>query len=209
VWQSALALLVAGGLAGCSGASTDHSSADSSVQRVQLAADMPIAPPTRPPMPVAPPPERLPGEPVRPPMPDRPPPRVDPISEERDNLYRENLALRAANEQLMKAGVAKGHVRHVVLLWLKKPGDAAIRKTIIETTASLRDVPGVVDVVAGTMLPSERKVVDSTYDVGVIITFKNEQALRDYDQHPKHLKAVNEVLKPNVEKLLVYDFVEN
>ena len=63
-----------------------------------------------------------------------------------------------------------------------------------------------VDVRSGPPLPSTRPVVDASYDVGVLMTFTDEQALRDYASHPTHVKLVEEVLKPNADRYKVFDF---
>ena len=96
-------------------------------------------------------------------------------------------------------------VTHVVLCWLKTPGDEAGRQRITETTRTLESIPGVVNVTVGRAMPSTRPVVDSSFDVGIVITFADEPALRAYDQHPAHKQAVETVLRPLVAKLLIYD----
>jgi hypothetical protein len=102
------------------------------------------------------------------------------------------------------AGEAK--VAHVVVAWLKKPGDATARDAIVHSSASLRSIPGVVEVRAGEVIPSSREVVDSTYDIGILVTFRDEAAMRAYGNHPAHQKVVEEVIKPHVERYRVYDF---
>ena len=99
-----------------------------------------------------------------------------------------------------------GGVTHVVLVWLKNPGDANARNALIDASYQLRSVPGVVDVRAGLPLPSTRPVVDSSYDVGLVMTFTDEKALQDYATHPTHLKLVEDVLKPNADHYRVFDF---
>jgi hypothetical protein len=96
-------------------------------------------------------------------------------------------------------------VTHVVLVWLKTPGDAAGRERIVETSKTFRTIPGVVGVMAGRPLPSTRPVVDSSFDVAIVMTFEDESALRAYDVHPTHKRAVEDVLRPLVGKLLIYD----
>ena len=103
---------------------------------------------------------------------------------------------------------AAERVTHVVLVWLKTPGNAAARTKIIETSKTFATIPGVVRVTSGTALPSTRPVVDSSYDVAVVMTFEDEAALRAYDGHPTHKKAVEEVLRPLAGKILIYDFTE-
>src|SRR5688572_22888091 len=67
-----------------------------------------------------------------------------------------------------------GSVEHVVLFWLKTPGDEAGRQRIIEESHKLREIPGVVKLAVGHAMPSTRPVVDSSFDVGLVITFKDE-----------------------------------
>ena len=63
------------------------------------------------------------------------------------------------------------------------------------------------DIQTGPVLPSTRPVVDSSYDVGVVVTFRDAEAIQGYLTHPTHLKVLNEVLKPNADHYRVYDFV--
>ena len=106
----------------------------------------------------------------------------------------------------MQQQARPGDVEHVVIIWLKEPGNADARQQLIERSYEFRNIPGIKSVVAGPMVPSERKTVDSTYDVGVVMTFESEQAMRAYDQHPIHQQAVREVLQPLASKFIVYDF---
>jgi hypothetical protein len=98
-------------------------------------------------------------------------------------------------------------VTHVVLCWLNQPGDAAARQKLIDASHTFADIPGVAAISAGTPLPSTRPVVDSSFDVGVMIEFVSEDALRAYEQHPIHQKAVAEVLRPLTKRLVIYDIV--
>lgn len=107
----------------------------------------------------------------------------------------------AAGESPTQAGVV-----HVLVAWLKQPGNADDRRMVIEASNNFKKVPGVLDVYAGPVLPSDRAVVDSTFDVGVVMLFKDEQSLKAYVTHPGHERAVKEVLGPKVERAKVYDF---
>ena len=95
---------------------------------------------------------------------------------------------------------------HVVVCWLKKPGDAEARCKVMEASAVLRSIPGVLDVHAGTMIPSSRKTVDSSFDVALVIVLENEEVLRQYVTHPIHQKIVRETIQPLVRKYVAYDF---
>ncbi len=99
-----------------------------------------------------------------------------------------------------------GRVAHAVFCWLKDPADAAARQKIIDATYGFRRLPGVVDVYIGDKIASPRTAVDSSYDLGLVILFKNEQAMRDYEKSDLHQKAVTEVLQPNAKQITIYDF---
>ena len=101
-----------------------------------------------------------------------------------------------------------GQVTHIVLMWLKQPGDAAAIDKIIATSREFAKIPGVVSVRAGRALPSTRPVVDDSFDVGLAMTFTDAAALNAYEVHPQHVKAVREVLRPLAERILVYDITE-
>ncbi|OQX72361.1 MAG: hypothetical protein B6D61_13840 [Bacteroidetes bacterium 4484_249] len=96
-------------------------------------------------------------------------------------------------------------VHHIALFWLNEPGDQSTIKRITDASKSFSDIPGVLNVVVGTSVPSDRPVVDDSFDVAVIITFSDEQAYHNYLKNPKHLNAVEHLLKHFVRKIIVYD----
>ena len=97
-------------------------------------------------------------------------------------------------------------VEHVVVVWLKSPGNAEHRRQIIDESAILRGIPGVIGLRIGEMIPSERSIVDSTFDVALIVSFADQAALDAYLTHPVHVELVENTLKPLVERVRVYDF---
>ncbi len=105
-----------------------------------------------------------------------------------------------------RAGDTGGTVEHVVVVWLKTPGDLEARQRVITASQVLASIPGVVSLKAGTVLPSERPVVDSSFDVALSVTFTDLQAMQDYLHHPAHVRLVEKTLKPLVEKIRVYDY---
>lgn len=100
---------------------------------------------------------------------------------------------------------AAQRVGHIVVFWLKQPGDEAARRRIIEASRSFRSIPGVVAVEAGERLPSPRANVDKTFDVAVVMWFRDTDALEQYQVHPKHQAMLRE-MGPLVERAVVYDF---
>ncbi|MEN9358979.1 MAG: hypothetical protein RL095_514 [Verrucomicrobiota bacterium] len=99
-------------------------------------------------------------------------------------------------------------VEHLVFCWLNQPGNEAGRQRLIATAKELADLPGVLSVRAGTAVPSERPIVDASFDVGIAIRFDSVASMQAYLTHPRHQEAVKTVLKPLTRKVLVYDIVE-
>ena len=102
---------------------------------------------------------------------------------------------------------APGTVSHVVVCYLKQPGDAAARRKIIDASKDFRSIPGVLDVEVGNVLPSTRSIVVNDYDVALVITYRDVAAMNQYVNHPLHQKALREVLQPLTSKVVVYDFI--
>jgi len=104
--------------------------------------------------------------------------------------------------------VASPRLEHVVLLWLNDSGNADHRQQIMEISKTFAEIPSVIDVRVGSMIPSDRSIVDSTFDVGIIVSVADEQGLEEYLVHPIHEAAKDNVLLPLVEKIQVFDFAE-
>ncbi|HWO99772.1 MAG TPA: Dabb family protein [Methylococcus sp.] len=118
------------------------------------------------------------------------------------------LAASAARGEVPPAAPS-GPVHHVVIVWLKEHGSEAARQRYIENSRQLGKLPMVVHYRVGTALPSDqRTVVDSSYDVAIVASFANREALGDYLAHPEHRRILDESLKPLVDRVVVYDFQE-
>ena len=102
-----------------------------------------------------------------------------------------------------------GVVHHVVLCWLKDPGNTLHIDKIVDQTYEYSPLPGIVSVAAGASLASSRPVVDDSFDVGIVMTFASSEALAAYLDDPKHQRATEEVLRPLVERLVIYDIRED
>ena len=102
----------------------------------------------------------------------------------------------------------KIRVNHVVLCWLKDSGNKQQKEFIINASKNLAKIPGVMEVRVGSVIPSERKIVDDSFDVGIYMTFRSVEDMNAYVVHPDHQRIVQDELMPIVERLVVYDFVE-
>jgi hypothetical protein len=90
---------------------------------------------------------------------------------------------------------------------MKDRNDQAAREQLLSAADALRQIPGVGSVAAGKVLPSNRMVVDSSYDVAYVIAFPSKEAMQAYVQRPEHVRLKSEVLDRYVARYLVYDFV--
>lgn len=101
-----------------------------------------------------------------------------------------------------------GQIEHVVLIWLQDPGNRMVRDRIAATARTFPEqIPGIVSMSIGDPLPSDRDIVDDSFDLALVMRFASAQALADYTVHPVHEKAVATVLTPHLRRLQVYDVV--
>jgi hypothetical protein len=109
------------------------------------------------------------------------------------------------------AGIASSDqnkkITHVVMVWLKEPGNEQQRATFIKASKQLNDLPGIVSRHVGVVVASDRKIVDDTFDVAVSVTLENKQALKAYLNDPRHKKILHDKIKPLINRIVAYDFV--
>ena len=99
-------------------------------------------------------------------------------------------------------------IQHVVLCWLKEPGNQLHRNQIIEVSKTFRNIPGVLEVRVGEVIESDRAIVDDSFDVAILVVVPDGKYFQDYLDHPLHQTTKTQVLLPLVEKVVVYDFQE-
>ena len=97
-------------------------------------------------------------------------------------------------------------VSHVVIVWLKEPGNAQMREKFINASRALETLPGVLSRHVSAVIPSDRPKVNDTFDVAVTVTFENAQALEKYMKSQKHKSMLKDQLKPLVNRIVVYNF---
>lgn len=101
----------------------------------------------------------------------------------------------------------RAEIYHVVICWLKEPDNEQQRQKLIDEAQSMKEIEGVLAVEVGTMLPSNREIVDSSFDIGIIMSFKDRRTMHAYLSDPAHQRATREILAPLTKKVVVYDFV--
>ncbi len=100
----------------------------------------------------------------------------------------------------------KATVVHVVLVWLKEPGNPEHRQRIIDASRTFETIPGVIDVSVGEVVLSDRPIVDDSFDVGLYLTFSSVEAMNTYLADDRHQQALRDVFRPLSERYIVYDF---
>jgi len=98
-------------------------------------------------------------------------------------------------------------ITHVVMVWLKQPGNESQRSAFIKASEELNNLPGIISRHVGVVQASDRAIVDDTFDVAVTVTMKNKAALDAYLNNPKHKKILKEKIKPLTNRVVAYDFV--
>ncbi|MGN6727674.1 MAG: Dabb family protein [Tepidisphaeraceae bacterium] len=99
---------------------------------------------------------------------------------------------------------AAGQAQHVVICWLKPGAD---RDAVLHTANDYARLPGVLDVRAGYALSSAVPNVEAGYDIAMVVTFRNDAALRAAEANPI-LQQINDgPMRDNVAKTVVYDTV--
>ncbi len=95
---------------------------------------------------------------------------------------------------------------HVVIFWTHPAKPDAAAALIAGAEQYLRPIPGVLHFHIGKMVPSQRPVVEQSYQVALNLVFPSKQAQDDYQVHPLHVEFIEKAFKPNCQKVVVYDF---
>jgi len=98
-------------------------------------------------------------------------------------------------------------ITHVVMVWLKEPGNEQQRTAFIKASKQLDSLPGIINRHVGVVLPSDRGIVDDTFDVAVTVTMESKAALKAYLNNPKHKEILDKKIKPLINRVVAYDFI--
>jgi hypothetical protein len=99
-----------------------------------------------------------------------------------------------------------GGIDHIVIVWLKRPGNADDKAKLVATSKELqRALPVMRGMSYGSPLPSERPVVDDTFDLAFVMRFANRNDLAAYEKSAIHQHAAKEILRPLSRKIVIYD----
>ena len=105
------------------------------------------------------------------------------------------------------AAARSGQVTHVMLFWLKRPGNFDDQNFLLRALRTLRRVRGVNDARLGRSLPVARPGVEQSFDLGVLIIFRDREALEKFERDQRREQAIDAMLRPLVRQYTVYNFV--
>ncbi len=111
----------------------------------------------------------------------------------------------SAGEPRKQTVIEPGGFLHSVYFWLKNPDNEDDRKAFEEHLGMFIDSSQYVkSKFIGTVAPSEREVVDSSYTYALILTFETKEDQDKYQAEPVHLKFVEDA-QHLWSKVVVYD----
>ncbi|MDQ0229171.1 Dabb family protein [Metabacillus malikii] len=94
---------------------------------------------------------------------------------------------------------------HIVLLKLKPSVTIDEQEEVVKYTYTFKEtIQGIVDISAGINITEEMEHKHG-YTIGIRITFADQQACRDYIQHPQHQTFLKRI-SPIVEGIVIMDY---
>jgi hypothetical protein len=111
-----------------------------------------------------------------------------------------------ASHQAESAAPRSGQVTHVMLFWLKRPGNIDDQNVLLRGLRAVRRVGGVNDARVGRPLPVDRPGLEQSFDLGVVIIFRDREALEKFERDSRRRGAFDAMLQPLVRRYFVYNF---
>ena len=93
-------------------------------------------------------------------------------------------------------------IRHTVVFRLKHPQGSAAEQDFLATLARLQEIPGV-----EAFEPLRQVSPKNAFTFGLSMEFTNAEAYRGYNEHPDHVRFVQERWIPEVADFLEIDYV--
>src|SRR5437016_13777970 len=87
------------------------------------------------------------------------------------------IALSLAPTGAQAAAPRSGQVTHVMLFWLKRPGNVDDQNYLLRALRTLRRVRGVSDMRVGRPLLVDRPGLEDSFDLRVVLIFRDRDAL--------------------------------
>src|SRR5438067_13130687 len=122
-------------------------------------------------------------------------------------LFLTCIALSLAPTGAQAVATRSGQVTHVMLFWLKRPGNVDDQNFLLRALRTLRRVRGVNDVRFGRSLPVAPPGLEQSFDLGAVVIFRDREALEKFQRDQRREQAIDAMLRPLVRQYTVYNFV--
>jgi len=122
-------------------------------------------------------------------------------------LFLTCIALSLAPAGAQAVATRSGQVTRVMLFWLKRPGNVDDQNYLLRALRTRRRARGVNEVRFGRPLPVDRPSVEQSFDLGVVMTFRDREALEKFERDQQRKQAMDAMLGPLVRQYTVYNFV--
>ncbi|OME92672.1 MULTISPECIES: Dabb family protein [Paenibacillus] len=94
---------------------------------------------------------------------------------------------------------------HIVLLKFKPDVSIEVKESAIKRAHDFKgNIPGIVELSAGINVTEEIELMQG-FTLGIRVTFEDQQACRDYIQHPLH-QSLLQSIGPSVEGIVFMDY---
>jgi hypothetical protein len=116
------------------------------------------------------------------------------------------VAFSLSSSDAPAANARSGQVTHVMLFWLKRPGNVDDQNVLLRGLRTLRRFRGVNDVRVGRPLPRDRPGLEQSFDLAVVVIFRDREALEKFEHDPRRGGALDAMLQSLVRRYIVYNF---
>lgn len=100
-------------------------------------------------------------------------------------------------------------ITHIVVCWLDPKTDKSEINNIVHQSKLLASLPGVLSYDIGEPLPSKRSAVEDSYSFALSVKFDSKESMYAYVENEKHKAFVENILKPKLSKIVIYDFASS
>ncbi len=97
-------------------------------------------------------------------------------------------------------------IKHIVMWKVKPEESASLQELAALFNEALQPLVGQIEGVLSIEVGADVLQTDASYDLALVATFEDLQALADYQPHPLHLNVVEHIIKPRICERVVIDF---
>ena len=115
------------------------------------------------------------------------------------------VAFSLSSSKAQAANACSGQVTHIMLFSLKRPGNVDDQNVLLRGLRAIRRFRGINDVRIGRPLPVDRPGLEQSFDLGVVVIFRDREALEKFEHDPRR-GALDAMLQALVRRYAIYNF---